>query len=131
MNVRWGDTIALLTGDFIFAKVLHLAIAVDVGVKLEDLPRLLEAEKRRLPLTQIPLIIETLHRTVGIMENRINAQKLAEARPEVLIGPALNDGFSLFAGFNRAAECIAAGEKAATAALPEIRKALKRRFWRC
>ena len=123
-----GGVLNNLPADVVREMGADIVIAVDVGAKLEDLPRLLEAEKRRLPLTQIPLIVETLHRTVGIMEGRITAQKLAEARPEVLIRPALNDGFSLFAGFNRAAECIAAGEKAATAALPGIRKALKRRF---
>jgi len=101
-----------------------IVIAVDVGAKLGNLPCLLEAEEKRLPLTQIPLIIETLRRTVGIMEGQIAAQKLAEARPEVLIRPALNDGFSLFAGFSRAAECIATGEEATTAWVPVIRAAL-------
>ncbi len=125
-----GGVLNNLPADVVREMGAEVVIAVDVGIKLEDLPRLLEAERQRLPLTQIPLIIETLRRTVGIMEGWITAQKLAEARPEVLIRPALSDDFSLFAGFNRAAECIAAGEEAATAALPGIRKALRRRLWR-
>jgi len=125
-----GGVLNNLPADVVREMGAGIVIAVDVGIKLEDLPRLLEAEKWRLPLIQIPLIIETLRRTVGIMEGQITAQKLAEARPEVLIRPALSDDFSLLAGFNRAAECIAAGEEAATAALPGIRKALKPRFWR-
>ncbi|MEA3345292.1 MAG: patatin-like phospholipase family protein [Chloroflexota bacterium] len=96
-----------------------IVIAVDVGLKLEDLPS--ASEERGLPLTQIPLIIAILHRTLCIMEGWITAQKLAASRPEVLIEPALGDDFGIFS-FNRAAECIAAGEEAATAALPKLRQ---------
>jgi predicted acylesterase/phospholipase RssA len=105
-----------------------VVIAVDVSIDFDELPGLLEAQEQRLPLTQIPLVIETLRRTVGVMEKQINAQKLAEARPEVLIQPALDNGITLFTGFNQAAECIAAGEEAATLALPRIQSSLKTLF---
>jgi hypothetical protein len=58
------------------------------------------------------------------MEGWISAQKLAEARPEVLIKPQVSGDLSLFAGFSQAAECIAAGEEVAAAAVPAIRAAL-------
>jgi len=119
-----GGVLNHLPADVVREMGADVVIAIDVGAKLEDMPRLLRAEEKRLPLTQIPLIIETLRRTVGIMEGWISAQKLAQARPEVLIRPKLSDDFSLFAGFNQAAECIAAGEEAAAAAMPDIRAAL-------
>jgi len=124
-----GGVLNNLPADVVRRMGADIVIAVDVGIKLEDLPPLLEAERQRLPLTQIPLIIETLRRTVGIMEGWITAQKLAQAKPEVLIRPKLSNDVVL-TSFSRAAECIAAGEEAATAALPGIRKALRRRFWR-
>jgi len=124
-----GGVLNNLPADVVRRMGADIVIAVDVGAKLEDLPPLSGAERQRLPLTQIPLIIETLRRTVGIMEGWITAQKLAQAKPEVLIRPKLSNDVVL-TSFNRAAECIAAGEEAATAALPGIRKALRPRFWR-
>ncbi len=129
-----GGVLNNLPADVVREMGADAVIAVDVGIKPEDLPHFLEAEKKRLPLTQIPLIIETLRRTVGIMEGWINAQKLAQAKPEVLIKPALSDDIGLFVGFNRVAECIAAGEEAAIAALPRIREITSRspllKLWR-
>jgi NTE family protein len=119
-----GAVLNNLPADVVREMGADIVIAVDVGIKLEDLPRLLEAERRRLPLTQIPLIIETLRRTVGIMEGWITTQKLAQARPEVLIRPLVDNDITLFTGFHQAAECIAAGEEAAAAAVPTIRAAL-------
>ncbi|MFQ6059107.1 MAG: patatin-like phospholipase family protein [Anaerolineae bacterium] len=123
-----GGVLNPLPADVVRHIGADVVIAVNVAIALEGLPRLLEAEEQGLPLTQIPLIIETLHRTVGIMENRISAQKLQEARPEVLIRPTIDNSITLFTGFHRAAECIAAGEEAATVALPEIKSALRPHF---
>ena len=119
-----GGVLNNLPADVVHEMGADIVIAVDVGAKIGDLPRLLEAEEKRLPLTQIPFIVETLRRTVGIMEGWISAQKLAQAKPEVLIKPALSEDVGLFLGFNRAAECIAAGEEAAATWAPVIRAAL-------
>ncbi len=116
-----GGVLNNLPADVMRRMGADVVIAVDVSIGFDGLPGLLEAQGQRLPLTQIPLIIETLRRTVEIMEKQINAQKLAEARPEVLIRPALDNGITLFTGFNQAAECIAAGEEAATLALPRMK----------
>ncbi len=119
-----GGVLNNLPADVVREMGADVVIAVDVSIVLEGLPSLLEAQEQRLPLTQISLVIETLRRTVGIMEGRITAQKLAEARPEVLIKPALSEDIGLLAGFNRVAECIATGEGAAAAAVLTIRAAL-------
>lgn len=124
-----GGVLNNLPADVVRHMGAEVVVAVDVSLEVEGLPRLLEAEKRRLPLTQLPLIIETLRRTVAIMENRLTAQKLAKAKPEVLIRPALSEEITVLGSFTRAAECIAAGEEAGTKALASLRKHLARRRW--
>ena len=119
-----GGVLNNLPADVVREMGADVVIAVDVSIVLEGLPSLLEAQEQRFPLTQISLVIETLRRTVGIMEGWISAQKLAQAKPEVLIKPALSEDVGLFLGFNRVAECIATGEGAAAAAVLTIRAAL-------
>ncbi len=102
-----------------------VVVAVDVSARLNGLSGLLEAEGRGTSLLQIPLIIETLQRSLGIMETWIWSRRLAEARPEVVIRPAVGEGVSSFTGFHQATEIIAAGEAAAEAALPMIKESLK------
>lgn len=121
-----GGVLNNLPADVVRQMGADVVIAVDVSIILDRLPGLLEAEGHVLPLTQGPLIIETLRRTIWIMEKRATIQRLQEARPEVLIRPPIDNEITIFIGFHRAAECIAAGEGAATAALPRIRSLLRR-----
>jgi len=65
--------------------------------------------------------LQVLSESVGIMMSAINEQKLKQARPEVLIRPAILAGVNVVAGYHRANELIDAGERAAEAALPCIR----------
>jgi NTE family protein len=120
-----GGVLNNLPADVVRRMGAHVVIAVDVSAGPNGLSRLLEAEQQGLALTQLPLIIETLRRTVGIMEEQILAQKLREADPEVLIHPPLDDRITLFNGFPRAEEIIAIGERAAWEAIPRIQEALK------
>ena len=117
LNIPWNN----LPADVVRRMGADVVIAVDASLDLGELSPLVEAEGQHF-LAQIPLIIETLRRTLGIMEARICAQKLAEARPEVLIRPRLGDDIAILGGFARAVECVAAGEEAAEAALPQIRE---------
>ena len=120
-----GGVLNNLPADVVRHTGADVVIAVDVSTGVNGLSRLLEVEQQGLPLTQLPLIIETLRRTVGIMEGQIMAYKLQEANPEILIHPALDDSITLFNGFPRAAEIIALGEEAAREAVPRIRQALQ------
>jgi NTE family protein len=120
-----GGVLNNLPADVAREMGADVVIAVDASLSLEGLPDLLEAERQGLPLTQVPLIIETLRRTVAIIEKQTTIQKLQEARPEVLIRPPLDHDITIFNGFHRAAECITAGEEAATLALPRIQSSLK------
>jgi NTE family protein len=63
-----------------------------------------------------------------VMGAALVSYRLKEAHPEVLLYPAVPPDVSMLLGFTRAAEIIAAGEAAAEAALPEIRKRLQPRL---
>ena len=57
-----------------------------------------------------------------IMISALTEQNLQASQPDVLICPDLPDDITLFSGFNRAEEAIAAGELAAEAAVSQLRR---------
>jgi len=69
--------------------------------------------------------VEVLWRSLAVMMADINRRRLAEARPEVIIQPAIPPGVTVLGGFPRASELIAAGEEATLEALPHIRGLLR------
>ena len=71
---------------------------------------------------RVPGIFRVCAQSVAIMENQINALRLAENHHDLIIRPKF-PGITLLE-FHRAAEIIAAGEEAARAALPDIRRLL-------
>ncbi len=110
----------------------EVVIAVDVGHA--QLPPFTcgELDGRRLALpglARMTPLLAVLLRSVRIMETEILRHRLAAAHPEVLIRPEI--GPINIEEFGRAAEVIPAGEKAAEAALPQIRECLQKKvFWR-
>ena len=96
-----------------------VTIAVNVQTKFNGVHALLNTEQRRF-FTQWALIVETLRACLALMECRLTEHKLAQAPPEVLIKPALSKSVTILGSFNRPEEIIAAGEAAATTALPQI-----------
>jgi len=123
-----GGVLNALPADVARQMGAEVVIAVDVSLGLEALPPLPEKPAEGLPLTQIPLIVNALRRTVGIMEWQMSAPKLAAAKPDALIQPQMDEEITTFGGFHRARECIAAGEAATIAALPVIKEALRPRL---
>jgi NTE family protein len=69
---------------------------------------------------KLPGILKVCAQSVAIMENQINALRLAGNHHDLIIRPQC-PGVTLLE-FHRAAELIAAGERAARQALPEIRQ---------
>ncbi|MCM2264895.1 MAG: patatin-like phospholipase family protein [Desulfuromonadales bacterium] len=69
---------------------------------------------------KVPGIFRVCAQSVAIMENQINALRLAENHHDLIIRPKC-PGITLLE-FHRAAEIIAAGEVAARTALPKIRQ---------
>ena len=124
-----GGVLNNLPADVVHRMGADVVIAVDVSARPEDWSQLARTGRRRwLPALQVPLVVETLLRTVGIMEVRIAKQKLLVARPEVVIKPMLSNDVGLVAEFSKAADSIAAGEGAAISSLPAIRRALRAHF---
>ncbi len=123
-----GGVLNNLPADVVRRMGAEVVIAVDVSIPLEAWPEVPHFEGRHLPLTQVPLTFQTLRRALGVMMAHMQARRLAESQPEVVIQPELDRGVTLLGGFNRAAEIIAAGERATRAALPRIRQALRPRF---
>jgi len=122
-----GGLLNNVPADVVRRMGADVVIAVDVSSRLNGVSGLLEAQRQGAPLLHVPIVIETLKRSLGIMETWIWERRLAEARPEVTVRPEVGDGVVSFAGFHRAAEIIAAGEAAAEAALPRIRQAMLER----
>lgn len=123
-----GGVLNNVPADVVRRMGADVVIAVDVSARLEDWLQLAKVGKRRgLFSIQVPLI-ETLLRTVGIMEHQITTQKLLAVHPDILIKPMLDNDVNLISGFTKVAECIAAGEGATISALPAIRRALRTRL---
>jgi NTE family protein len=79
------------------------------------------AHRRRYIPNGLVDTLEVPWRSVSVMMAEINRHRLAEARPEVIVRPAIPQGVTLLTGFPRAAEIIATGKEAATRELPRIR----------
>jgi NTE family protein len=105
-------------------------IAVDVGhTAFEPLSR--ESARRLLSLpglAGLSPVAGILTRSLHIMEAEITRERLEKARPDLVIRPAI--GPINIEEFDRAAEVIPTGERAAAEALPHLRAAMRRRlFW--
>jgi NTE family protein len=70
-------------------------------------------------------IANDMWRSQVILMRAVTECKLKEAAPEVLIRPALPEGVTAVRGAARLTEIIAAGERAAAAAVPRLRAALE------
>jgi NTE family protein len=132
--VRLGDRLLVDGGllnnvpaDVVRRMGADVVIAVDVSARLNGFSGLLEAEGQSAHRSAVPLIIETLQRSEVIMAAWILKRRLTEARPEVLIQPAVENSPASIADFHRAAEIISAGEVATAAAVPDIRQAIMER----
>ena len=119
-----GGLLNNVPADVVRRMGADVVIAVDVSARLNGVSGLLEAESQGAPLLPVPLIIETLQRSLVIMEDWTLKHRLAEARPEVLIQPGVEESPVSIADFRRAAEVITIGEAAAEAILPHLRQAI-------
>ena len=103
----------------------QVAIAVDVTTEFpwRKIPEELEQVHRLPPI--FPRMTEDIYQAAMIMTSEITRIRFQESPPDLIISPQMPDDLSIFLGFSRAAEAIAAGEAAAFQALPEILKLLE------
>lgn len=104
-------------------------IAVDISTDDTSVSSLME-ELRRRPFVPESLaeMADILWRSLAVMMREVTRRSIEEARPDLLIRPAIPAGVTVLTGLGRAAEVIAAGEKAARAALPRLKELLGRSF---
>ena len=99
-----------------------VVIAVDISTDQQAVAGLMqELRGRRSILDGLLDMMDVLWRSVALLTNEVNRRVLEENPPNLLIRPTLPPGITVFTGFTRAAEAIAAGEQAATEMLPQIR----------
>jgi NTE family protein len=102
-----------------------VVIAVDIATDQQAVTCFIEELRHRrfIPDGLVDLV-DVLWRSLGLLTDEINRRVQEEAPPDLLIRPALPPGITVLTGFTRAAEAIAAGEKAASEALPQIQALL-------
>lgn len=104
----------------------QIAIAVDVTVlsRSREIPENLEQYHRLPPI--FPPLTEDLYQAALTMTSEITRIRFRESPPDLVIHPPIPDDLSIFLGFTRAAEVIAAGESAGKQVLPEIHRLIER-----
>jgi NTE family protein len=108
---------------------VQATIAVDVGFQLGEQP-----VDHQLPwLRSLPEPAGELYHAVALMMTEMTRARLREHPPDLLLEPDIPSGVGILTGFPRVAEIIAAGERAAMEAMPEIRRLRlwsAKRWWR-
>jgi len=83
-------------------------------------------QRHRFVPSGIVETMEILWRSLGILTWEVNRQVLEQAPPDLLIRPDIPEGITVLTGITRAAETIAAGERAAEQALPRLQQILQK-----
>lgn len=103
-------------------------IAVDIGPTSEAGIGRWIGNRRWVP-EGLSATLKVLDDTLGTLMTASQEHKLRQFPPDVLLRPDIPTDVNVFAGYERAAELIATGERAAEAHLPEIKSLLRPR-WR-
>lgn len=98
----------------------EVVLAVDVIPLNPDAPFVQEGQSQNID-KRTPGISQVLYQAVWMMVAVMSEQNLAAAQTEIILRPNLPSDLSIFLGFIRAAEAIAAGEKVAEENLEKIR----------
>jgi NTE family protein len=122
-----GGLLDNLPADVVRQMGADIVIAVDVVAGDHTFSTMIQALRERPYVPSgLASTFEVMTRSLDVMMNEINRRRLAEAAPEVIIRPDIPSGVSVLAGFTRAGEAIAAGEKATAEVLPEVEEQLRR-----
>lgn len=101
----------------------EVVLAVDVIAMNPDKYREEQASLDQIPL-RAPGIPQSLYQAVWMMVAAMTETNLAAAQAEIILYPPVPADLSIFLGFARPAEAIAAGEQAARQALDKILEAI-------
>lgn len=95
----------------------EVVVGVDVGIDYYDLD--LADNPKTNPVTRVT---HTAWRAVSLSMRSLQALKIKEARPDVVLHPAIPPDITVFNGFHRAAEIIRVGEEAAEKVIDMIER---------
>lgn len=98
----------------------EFVIAVNVSADAELLPYEVPEGNGRLALPQVFHMVTSLRRVVNIMAHQMVDHRLAQAQPDLVLCPRLDEGSTLLGGFGRAEDAVAAGEAVVEEALPRL-----------
>ncbi len=102
----------------------EMVIAVDVMNGFIAAEREFGFAGNRFVPDRLGRIAGDAYRSLSIAMRQLNQYKLKQAPPDVLIKPTANLEINFLTGYTRADETIAAGEAAAEAVLPQIRRVI-------
>lgn len=104
----------------------EVLIAIDVQLNPASEPKWQQSTYKPHWPVPIPDFFLDFYRAMLIMISNQTERLLREDPPDLLIKPAINCDISMFLGFPRSAEAIAAGEKTTLELLPQIHDLIKR-----
>jgi len=118
-----GGLLDNLPADVVREMGADVVIAVDISTD-EKVVALFtrELHGRRFVPESLVDMVDVLWRSVAVMMKEVNRRNLELASPDLLIHPDIPQGVTALTGLTRAAEVIAAGERAAQEALPRLRE---------
>jgi NTE family protein len=97
------------------------SLGADIVIAVHVAPRFPREQPVTLDVPFLPEFGDHFYQSVLILSDALTRHQLEETRPEVFIHPEMPDSIWLL-GFDRAAEAIGAGERAAAIALPKIHR---------
>jgi NTE family protein len=120
-----GGLLNNLPADVVRQMGADVVIAVDVSTDAEVV-NLMTKKLYGQPLVPSSLvsIVEVLWRSVQVMMHEIDRRCLQVAETDLVVQPAIPPQVTVFTGFDRAADVIAAGEAAMTTAMPRLQALL-------
>lgn len=100
-------------------------LAIDVSPSFPLHPASHPADEDRLWPAIFPQFAQDFYIAELIMVNALTQARLEQSPPDLLLKPPIPPAISIFWGLTRAAEAIAAGEEAATQAIPDLQRILE------
>jgi NTE family protein len=121
-----GGLLDNLPADVVREMGADVVVAIDVSTDAKVV-NLIAKRLYGQPLVPAGLvsIVEVLWRSVQVLMHEIDRRCLQVAETDLVVQPAIPPQVTVFTGFDRAAEVIAAGEAAMTAAVPRLRELLR------
>jgi NTE family protein len=116
-----GGSLNNVPADYVRTMGAEIVIAVDVSPTIED--------ASYWKNQKLPGIASGYWRANAMMGANITEAKLQKAKVDFLIRPDIGSDVATLGGFNQVGQVIAAGAKATWDIMPELKKALKERFF--